>query len=108
MEKLKMQLSYRYGYVSSLWIQSSHKNEQDYREVYKLIDNEGKVIMGLWIELYHSSKKQSYRICYYNFLYREYFKKFVLLSKDRNFTSFYTTKEEALEVATQVYLLSKA
>ena len=55
MEKLKMEYAYKYSYSSTFGRPFSCEKEEDYLKSYRLIDNDGKIVFGLWIEFHHSS-----------------------------------------------------
>ena len=68
----------------------------------------GKFVFGLWIEFHHSSNGwQKYRIRYYD-MYDKYFEESDSSKRSETFKEFYTSKKEALEVATKIYMLNKA
>ena len=108
MEKLKMRYDYKHSYSSEFGRTFSCEKEEDYLKSYSLIDNNGKFVFGLWIEFHHSSNGwQKYRIRYYE-MYDKYFAESDSSKRCENFKEFYTSKKEALEVATKIYMLNKA
>ena len=108
MEKLKMRYDYKHSYSSEFGRTFSCEKEEDYLKSYSLIDNNGKFVFGLWIEFHHSSNGwQKYRIRYYD-MYDKYFEESDSSKRSETFKEFYTSKKEALEVATKIYMLNKA
>ena len=102
MKKLKMEYDYKFSYSRSSGRPFSCEKEEDYLKSYRLIDDGGKIVFGLWIEFHHSSDGwQKYRIRFYD-RYDKYF------DESETFKEFYTSKKEALEVATKIYMLDKA
>ena len=108
MEKLKMEYAYKYSYSSTFGRPFSCEKEEDYLKSYRLIDNNGNIVFGLWIEFHHSSNGwQKYRIRFYD-IYDKYFEESDSFKRSETFKEFYTSKKEALEVATKIYMLDKA
>ena len=108
MEKLKMEYAYKHSYSSEFGRTFSCEKEEDYLKSYSLIDNNGKIVFGLWIEFHHSSNGwQKYRIRFYD-IYDKYFEESDSSKRSETFKEFYTSKRETLEVATKIYMLEKA
>ena len=108
MEKLKCLYDYKHSYSCEFGRPFSCEKEEDYLKSYRLIDNNGKIVFGLWIEFHHSSNGwQKYRIRYYD-MYDKYFEESDSSKRSETFKEFYTSKKEALEVATNIYMLNKA
>lgn len=98
MKKLKMKYAYKYSHSRTFGRPFSCEKEEDYLKSYNLIDDNDKIVFGLWIEFHHSSSGwQKYRIRYYD-IYDKYFEGI------GPFKEFYCSRKEALEVATQVYI----
>nr|DAP06999.1 MAG TPA: hypothetical protein [Caudoviricetes sp.] len=108
MKNLKMEYSYKHSYSKEFGRPFSCEKEEDYLKSYNLIDDDNKIVFGLWIEFYHSANgwKEYYHIRYYD-IYDKYFDN--TDSKDSNtFKEFYASKEEALKAATKIYELYKS
>ena len=106
MKNLKMEYDYKHSYSSCFGRPFSCEKEEDYLKSYKLIDNDGNIVFGLWIEFCHSSDGwQEYRIRYYE-IYDKYFEE--SNQENETFKEFYKSKEEALKAATRIYTLYKS
>ena len=94
MEKLKCLYDYKHSYSCEFGRPFSCEKEEDYLKSYRLIDNNGKIVFGLWIEFHHSSNGwQKYRICYYE-IYDNTLKNPILLKDVRLSRSFTHPKKK--------------